>query len=336
MKRVIDFYGTDQRHKQKVKACKDSSAPKKKGRPKKSEAAEKVKFLESYAPKILADKAAALEEYRLSAKIIHKWKEEFVMEYDWKLSNLRAKKDQLEKSLKIASKGRKQEKVKAEIKKNDRAIKEAEKQEFSLEDLLKKWIKSDYAKQYKSVTFLLKMACLVPASTAIVESSWSVMNLISDAHSSHLTQEHLNVLMHVALHRQPLTDDDIENIYQKWRKMKARRVFSGPRDDSDDEIVLDDEQEDSPSEEASTSGTNVAFNPTQEENDSHAAVEVASNQNEEENDSSHVIEENSSEDEGDSDTDGSESCNEVEVNFEDDDSEGVESVEDESEESNTD
>ena len=73
-----------------------------------------------------------------------------------------------------------------ELKSIKKAIGDLESDIIDFQALLKKCFLSNTAKGLKDITFLMTMAALVPGSTAIVECSWSVMNLHSDDHSDHL------------------------------------------------------------------------------------------------------------------------------------------------------
>ena len=46
-------------------------------------------------------------------------------------------------------------------------IEDTQKSEFSLKKLRQKWLGDDILKDRKDITFLMRMACLVPSSTAV-------------------------------------------------------------------------------------------------------------------------------------------------------------------------
>ena len=89
----------------------------------------------------------------------------------------------------------------------------------------------------KDVTFLLKMACLVPGSTAVVEASWSIMKLICDTHSAHLSQEHMNILMHITLNK---LEVDFDKVLSVWKEMRPRRIDGAMRRDQKAMLESDD------------------------------------------------------------------------------------------------
>ena len=49
------------------------------------------------------------------------------------------------------------------------------------------------------------------------------MKKICDDHSSRLTQEHLNCLMHISLHKEELGEHDYEKILNIWKDKKKQR-----------------------------------------------------------------------------------------------------------------
>ena len=148
------------------------------------------------------------------------FKKRFEYERHLDLETKQSKLKQLEKSLETMS-ARKSRNVKLRMKGIRKSIEELEKGQYDFKCLLVDWFKSTAARKLEDVTFLMTMAAILPASTAIVESSWSIMNLHCDAHSSTLTQDHLNCLMHVSLSDKPVYYDQV---FEVWMNAKKRRT----------------------------------------------------------------------------------------------------------------
>ena len=117
-------------------------------------------------------------------------------------------------------KERKTESHKKQLKALQEDLKNIEKQNFNLPELLKKWMKSEHKQEYNYITTLLHLCAVIPCSTAVVEQSWSVLNLICDKKSNSLDQEHKDELMRICLYR---GDFNYEQYIEKWNSLKKRR-----------------------------------------------------------------------------------------------------------------
>ena len=163
------------------------------------------------------------ELYKSAQEIFANFRLEFENEKRIRLSMENEKLSEIENEMKAAKHVRpyKQEELKKTKKALLATIQEIEKEEFDLEALNKKWVASRRVKSHKNITFLLKMACIVPGSTAVVEASWSRMNLICDANAATLTQDNLNKLMHISLNKEKI---DYDAVLEIWKETKDRRT----------------------------------------------------------------------------------------------------------------
>ena len=175
-------------------------------------------FTTKSAPKV--NEENAMEEFKRAKRFIVDFKKKFEHEKLVELETKQSQLEQLDKSLKKMS-ARKARSVRYRMKGIRKSIKELEKGQYDFKCLLVDWFKTTAAKNLEDVTFLMQMAALLPASTAIVEASWSIMNLHCDVHSSTLTQDHLNCLMHVSLSDKPL---DYVKVFDVWFNERKRRT----------------------------------------------------------------------------------------------------------------
>ena len=190
----------------------------------------------------------AMKEFKQAKRMIvdfrKRWEHDRKVDLETKQSQL----EQLEKGVKNMS-ARKSRPLRLKIKGVRKSIKELETATYDFKRLLVDWFNSTAAKNLEDVSFLMQMAAILPASTAIVESSWSIMNLHCDAHSSTLTQDHLNCLMHVSLSEKPVYYD---KVFEVWINAKKRRTKAKSKsqekesnDQSEDEESNESQSEDS-------------------------------------------------------------------------------------------
>ena len=100
---------------------------------------------------------------------------------------------------------------------------------YTFEEVLKNWMGHSASVRHPAITRILNLAALIPPSTAEVERSFSLMNLISTPLRRRLNQESLGQCMRVCLFPRKLTNADYENILKSWlqaddTKSKTRRV----------------------------------------------------------------------------------------------------------------
>ena len=103
-------------------------------------------------------------------------------------------------------------------------------QEYTFEIMLSSWIKSDLAIRHPEITKVLKLAALIPPSTAEVERSFSLMKLICTRLRNRLLTENLGHCMRICKFRD-LNYLDYDKIMEKWltaenTKSKKRKVSS--------------------------------------------------------------------------------------------------------------
>jgi len=190
-------------------------------------ASEQKQKKKGFHPKTSAPKIESIEnamaEFQAAKELIMSFKTSHENERKIKLKLARDQKSKIETEKESASVRKGHELARA-LKASKKDIEELESDIFDFQALLKKWFSSTTAKGLKDATFLMTMASLVPGSTAIVESSWSVMNLHSDDHSAHLTQEHLNILMHCSLNKDKIDYGRVKQIWANMRKRKGAKI----------------------------------------------------------------------------------------------------------------
>ena len=203
-------------------------------------------FTTKSPPRVNEDNA--MEEFKRAKHMIVDFRKRFEYERQLDLETKQSQLEQLEKSVKNMS-ARKSRPLRLKIKGVRKSIKELETATYDFKRLLVDWFNSTAAKNLEDVSFLMQMAAILPASTAIVESSWSIMNLHCDAHSSTLTQDHLNCLMHVSLSEKPVYYD---KVFEVWINAKKRRTKAKSKsqekesnDQSEDEESNESQSEDS-------------------------------------------------------------------------------------------
>jgi len=169
------------------------------------------------------DPENAIQEFQAAKQLILSFKTAHDEERKIKLRIQHDKKAKIEDEKEKAT-VRKGFELARELKSIKKAIGDLESDIFDFQALLRKWFSSNTAKGLKDITFLMTMAALVPGSTAIVECSWSVMNLHSDDHSNHLTQEHLNMLMHCSLNQELIDYEHVKRVWSEQKKRKGSKV----------------------------------------------------------------------------------------------------------------
>jgi len=170
-------------------------------------------------PKI-ADEENAMAEFKTAKKLIKNFKDNYEIEKEIDLKSKSDKITNLEKCIPHATKLKKREHEK-QVKRLKRELVALEKRPYSFQDMLKDWFKSLRAKRLSDMCFLVEMAALVPMSTAIVEASWSVMNLHCTDHSGQIEVPHLSSLMHCSLNKEPV---DYHQVKDTWANARKRRV----------------------------------------------------------------------------------------------------------------
>ena len=96
---------------------------------------------------------------------------------------------------------------------------EREREKYDFAKLLQDWCECSHSRDLKNITILMKLAAIVPGSTAVVESAWSKMNLLCDKHSAHTEQEHLDLVMHINMFKEKF---DWPAIFELWKTMRNR------------------------------------------------------------------------------------------------------------------
>ena len=103
-------------------------------------------------------------------------------------------------------------------------------QEYTFKIMLSSWIKSDLAIRHPEITKVLKLAALIPPTTAKVETSFSLMKLICTRLRNRLLTENLGHCMRIC-NFCDLNNLDYNKIMEKWltaenTKSKKRKVLT--------------------------------------------------------------------------------------------------------------
>ena len=82
---------------------------------------------------------------------------------------------------------------------------------------------------HQGITKIIEMATLIPPSTAEVERSFSLINLISTPLCKRLSAENLVHCMRICTFPRSLTENDYQKILSRWlegvgTKSKSRRI----------------------------------------------------------------------------------------------------------------
>ena len=87
------------------------------------------------------------------------------------------------------------------------------KQNHNLEIMLKDWCTDNkLISMHQDITKIIEMAALIPPSTAEVERSFSLMNLISTPLQKHLSAEKLGHCMRICKFPRSLTKNDYQQL----------------------------------------------------------------------------------------------------------------------------
>ena len=90
--------------------------------------------------------------------------------------------------------------------------------------MLKDWMKNSASNTHSTISRILNIAALIPPSTAEVERSFSLMNLISTPLRKRLNQESLSHCMRICKFPRELTDSDYKEIMQRWLKGEGTKT----------------------------------------------------------------------------------------------------------------
>ena len=96
--------------------------------------------------------------------------------------------------------------------------------------MLKDWCTDNkLISMHQDITKIIEMAALIPPSTAEVERSFSLMNLISTPLRKRLSVENLGHCMRICKFPRSLTENDYQQILSPWlevaeTKPKSRRI----------------------------------------------------------------------------------------------------------------
>ena len=104
------------------------------------------------------------------------------------------------------------------------------KQNYNFKIMLKDWCTDDkLILMYQDIIKIIEIAALIPLSTAEVERSFSLMNLVSTPLRKHLSDENLGHCMRICKFPRSLTENDYQQILSRWlegagTKSKSRRI----------------------------------------------------------------------------------------------------------------
>ena len=104
------------------------------------------------------------------------------------------------------------------------------KQNYNFEIMLKDWCTdNNLISMHQDITKIIEMAALIPLSTAEVERSFSLMNLITTPLRKRLTAENLGHCMRICKFPRSITETDYQQILSRWlegagTKSKSRRI----------------------------------------------------------------------------------------------------------------
>ena len=122
---------------------------------------------------------------------------------------------------------KKKQRIASLEKERDNLIK---KQNYNFEIMLKNWCTDNkFISMHQDITEIIEMAALIPPSTAEMERSFSLMNLISTPARKRLSDESLGRYMRICKFPRRLTENDYQQILSRWlggagTKSKSRRI----------------------------------------------------------------------------------------------------------------
>ena len=96
--------------------------------------------------------------------------------------------------------------------------------------MLKDWCTdNNLISMHQDITKIIEMTALIPLSTAEVERSFSLMNLITTPLRKRLTAENLGHCMRICKFPRSITETDYQQILSRWlegagTKSKSRRI----------------------------------------------------------------------------------------------------------------
>ena len=91
------------------------------------------------------------------------------------------------------------------------------KQNYNFKIMLKDWCTDNkLISMHEDIIKIIEMAALIPPSTAEVERSFSLMNLVSTPLRKHLSDENLGHCMRICKFPRSLTENDYQQILSRW------------------------------------------------------------------------------------------------------------------------
>ena len=99
------------------------------------------------------------------------------------------------------------------------------KQNYNFEIMLKDWCTDNkLISMHQDITKIIEMAALISPSTAEVERSFSLMNLISTPLRQRLSAENLGHCMRICKFPRSLTENDYQQILSRWLLERNQKV----------------------------------------------------------------------------------------------------------------
>ena len=122
-----------------------------------------------------------MKEFQEAKRAMFIMKKEYLEQTETKIVFKKREISKLETALSVeTARSKHREKLNREMKKLKSELSELEKDDFDLKQLVKKWLSSSCKNEYKNITKLLKICAVIPGATAVVERSYSIMNLLVD------------------------------------------------------------------------------------------------------------------------------------------------------------
>lgn len=178
----------------------------------------------------LVDRDALIDEYQIFKTFVSGKRRKFEADAICDLNMQKIKVQSVEKQLRVQVIS-KRERIR--LTQRDRELKkELEKLEsvkvYRFENVFSDWLSNSMDIDCPNMSKVLKLAALIPPSTAEVERSFSLMKLICTPLRKSLKNVNLGHCMRISLHGS-LTDEDYEEILDKWlgaddTKSKKRKV----------------------------------------------------------------------------------------------------------------
>ena len=175
---------------------------------------------ESFQP--IVDKIALVQQYKTFKKFVFttriKWEtiqQASLVSVQQQQCNIQNELDLMGLLMSENKKTKKRQKI-AAFEKEIASLKKN--QIYTFEEMLLNWMSHSAAVRHPAITRILHLAALIPPSTAEIERSFSLMNLISTPLRKRLKQESLDHCMRICKFPRKLTDDDYEEILKRWLK----------------------------------------------------------------------------------------------------------------------